>query len=340
MTARRTSKLAPADSPFSGALDPALDPTQGIEETTGASRDTRKGRGSKVEQDSATGTNVLEGLYNREPRQRYRATNAGGDLFGDRILFTDHTGHAWTFEDVRFHYSGSEGEGGNFVTIYDDEGNFVSERIFDSGLTLNEWFDLPEGESSWGNLIQRDLMFDKEYNEGRQPGVDFGSGSGSGSGRRGAAAPVYQAPDEGAVRESVRNYVVATVGTDNERIIREATKAVMRADRAAWDGQSVDPTQVMKDTVRAFDEYQAIHQQRPASVDELQWVTQPQGKLRQLGLSAEQAENLGIAQAQAGASDEALVRAGAIKFQQTTGRTLDVKKKSLQNSMRGALSVL
>ena len=136
---------------------------------------------------------------------------------------------------------------------------------------------------------------------------------GGGGGRRGGGGgPEYVAPDEASVREQVKGYVVATLGSVDQELIDKATGVLLKADKEAFDKretQQIDGWQRVKDTVRASEKYKSIHRLRPESVDELEWVVGRQQKLRQLGVDATRAEDLGAAQAQGGATDEDLVAA-------------------------------
>ena len=163
-----------------------------------------------------------------------------------------------------------------------------------------------------------------------------GGGGGGGGGRGGAAGPVYVAPNRDEVEDTLKAYVVATTGTNNPEILKQATDAYMKSDRAAWDlqvsgkgGSQPSPFMDAKNVVRASAQYKTIHSLRPESVDEMDWVTGRQAKLRQLGVSDASAERLGIKQAQAGASNEALVDAAEMQFNSDTGRLLASQRQDL-----------
>lgn len=156
-----------------------------------------------------------------------------------------------------------------------------------------------------------------------------------GGGRGGGAAATYVRPDEKAVLEQVKSYVVATTGTADQDVIDSAIAAYMKADKQSFeqrDKQQIDPWTQMQGTVRQTKQYKAIHQLRPDSVDEMDWVTGMQGKLRQLGLSAQRAEELGMAQAQAGATDQALMQAANIQSVSGTGLMLQQQREQLKRS--------
>lgn len=179
---------------------------------------------------------------------------------------------------------------------------------------------------------------------------DSGSGGGGGGGGRGggggtAAAPVYIAPNREEVAESLKSYVVATTGRNDSELLGQAVDAYMKADKSDWElrisgkaGEQSSPLMAAKEIVRASDAYRTIHQLRPDSVDEMDWVTQPQSKLRQLGISAARAEGLGIAQAQAGSTDQELMKAADVdSFQNNrilSDRNRDALKQQISNVAR------
>lgn len=168
-----------------------------------------------------------------------------------------------------------------------------------------------------------------------------------GSGRGSGAAPaVYRAPDADSVREQIKMYVVATTGTANQGLIDRALSEYMSGDKEAFDrsvadkGDQIDPFNRVKDVVRGSAEYKQIHQLRPESVDELDWVTSRQGKLYSLGLSAERAEALGVKQATVGANDEALIGAAEMQFNADTGRMLSSQRDALKRAGSAAMGLL
>ena len=241
-----------------------------------------------------------------------------------------------------------------------------------------EWIRVtPNGIRSTGadfpaNLTQREA----EEWVSRVPGVvgfptgengellditETGSGSGSGSGSGRAApqflAPNYMPPPEEQVRDQVKAYVVATTGTARKELIDQGVREYLAADRANYDAQvtaergrvlnqtvstitSTDPWSAVKTAVQGSSAYKVIHNLRPESVDEMEWVTSRQGKLRQLGLSAEQSERLGIMQSQAGSNDEAIVDAAEMQFNADTGRLLSSQRDSLKRKASAVLGLV
>ena len=179
-----------------------------------------------------------------------------------------------------------------------------------------------------------------------QPGsgrpAPSGGGRGGGGGG-GAIGPVYVAPDEGAVREQIKAYVVATTGTLNDGIIDAALKSYVSEFRRGFDlrdSEEVDPWVAVRDIVRKSDAYKSLHELRPESVDEMDWVTGRQGKLRQLGLSAQRAEEVGIELSAAGATDQDLALGGTIASSVGTGRQLETMRNKIKNAAMAAGGVV
>ncbi len=167
------------------------------------------------------------------------------------------------------------------------------------------------------------------------PGTSGGFGSGS-------FGPVYQAPDEAAVKEALQGFQVAVTGQLDEPLLDEAVATYLETHRQDFDdkGQQHDPFQAAKEVVRGSDSYKDIHKLRKESVDELSWVTSQQGRLRTLGLTSAQSESLGIKLARVGASAEAAQDAGQTAFFKSTGRVAKDQRDSLKSSARSVLGLL
>ena len=183
-----------------------------------------------------------------------------------------------------------------------------------------------------------------DYSEAvKEYGAGFTMGS-SGSSRYGSGAqgPVYVAPDRTQIEDMVKSYVVATTGTLHPDILDQATDAWLAAARANFDNpeQSIDPTTAMKEVVRGTDIYKHVHQVRPESVDEMQWVTGRQGQLRQLGLDATLAERVGIDMSEVGGSTTATQRGGEMAQVGATGRLLGSQRERLKAKVSAALRLV
>ena len=224
---------------------------------------------------------------------------------------------------------------------------------------------------TWSDLIDAGIMSrlpttDKEATNliatakrrfaGTEPGTDFddlgiGSSSGGGGGGRGggggAAGPEYLSPNREEVAEQLKSYVVATTGKNDPDLLDKAVDAYMAADKEAWQmqvdgkgGEQPSPFMAAKEIVRATDAYKTIHYLRPDSVDEMDWVTGTQGKLRQLGISAGRAEELGIAQAKGGSSDDELI-ASAETDKLTRNKVMaDSQRRRIQDAARSVAGIL
>jgi len=194
-------------------------------------------------------------------------------------------------------------------------------------------FDI-DGSEQYGPGIG---MYSDWINEGRP-----GSGGGGGRYGGGAMADVYIEPDMNEVEDLVKSYVVAVTGTLRQGILDGAIKVWLDADRKNFDNpnQDVNPNAAVKEFVRGTDIYKHVHQLRPESVDEMQWVTGRQGQLRQLGLSAELAERVGIDMSEVGAAGPATQRGGEMAQVGATGRLLSSQRERLKGKASAALALV
>lgn len=177
----------------------------------------------------------------------------------------------------------------------------------------------------------------------------FVSGGGGGGGGRGGGGtpPAYTSPNRDALAQAIKTYVVAVTGTNRPDLVEASVNAYLSADRKAWDqqvagkgGEEIDPMQAVYSLVRGSAPYKSIHKLRPESVDELDWVTSRQGKLRSVGLSDARSEALGISQATVGSNDEALVGAAEMQFNADTGRMLQTQRDALKRAGSAAMGLL
>jgi len=165
----------------------------------------------------------------------------------------------------------------------------------------------------------------------------------SGSGRSGGASAAYVPQDPARVKDQVRSYVVAVTGTNNDEVVAAGIKAWDAADRAGFDkrdSQGVDPWEAVKAAVRESEAYKTVNALRPDSVDEMDWVTSRQALLRNLGVSAQRAEEVGIETSAAGASGEAVAMAGTVAQSIGAGRQLEFMRDRIKSSARAALGVV
>ena len=163
--------------------------------------------------------------------------------------------------------------------------------------------------------------------------------SGGGGGARG---PTYQRPDEAAVRDGIKAFQVAVTGSLDDALLDQSTDTYMASHRKNFDnpGQEFNPIQAAQDVIRNSSTYKDIHSLRPESSDEMAWVTSQQGRLRMVGLSAEQSETLGISLARVGSSAEATESAGERAFFGATGRVAKEQRESLKRTASTVMGLL
>lgn len=170
-----------------------------------------------------------------------------------------------------------------------------------------------------------------------------GGGGGGGRGGGGAAGPTYVKPDERLVREAVRGDLVALVGKADPAKIDELVSTYMSEAKRAFDvreTEQVDPMETVKAKIRETAEYKAIHQLRPDSADEFDWVSSRIGALKRAGVTDAMAEELGISQATVGASVQDAVTAGNIATFSQSGKLLDELKERINVSTYSALRLI
>lgn len=168
-------------------------------------------------------------------------------------------------------------------------------------------------------------------------------GRGGGGGGAGPVEPIFIPQDANSVREQIRNYVIATTGTGNTALIDIGMAAFTQSEKQRFtqrETADIDPWQAMKESIRGTSAYKAVHSLRPDSVDEMEWVTGRQAKLRQLGISAMRAEGAGISAAISGSTDEALTGQARIVQVEGTGRLLQAHRESLKQSANAALGLV
>ena len=165
---------------------------------------------------------------------------------------------------------------------------------------------------------------------------------GGGGGGGGFAGPTFVAPDEEQVREGLALYVSTVVGEEDGGILDEAVRIFMATARKDFDneGQRIDATTAAKKYVRSTAPYKDIHELRPDNVDELKWVTSPQGQLRKLGVSGQTAEQLGIELARVAGSEQDVQKAGETAFSRQSGRIHTDQRNRLKAKASAAAQLL
>lgn len=128
-----------------------------------------------------------------------------------------------------------------------------------------------------------------------------GGGGGGGGRRSGGVAPVYTAPDERTIRETVENQMVALLGKIDDSAADRVTKSYMKAHREAWEGKSIDPNMTILEGIRGLEEYKRIHKLRPDSIRESQWISNQQQALLNAGMRTSEVQERSRDLAQIGA---------------------------------------
>jgi hypothetical protein len=208
-------------------------------------------------------------------------------------------------------------DGEEYEATYEE---WVSIGVIDPGLT---WSQIGDGFDTWVT------NFDDYLN----PAPKGGSGR--------SRAP-YQRPDERLVRSAVSGAWAELTGGGTQQQIDAAVQQFFVDDRADYDnvGQQIDAMAGVLETIRKTDDYKAIHQLRTEGTDERTWISSKVGRLLQAGVSERLAQELGVAQAQAGAGAHTVERAGEIATLTSTGRMLDGHKARLRDTLGGAIGLL
>ena len=260
-------------------------------------------------------------------------------LWVDTILWTDPQGDKWTWQEL-MDFSGS-----NTTGLDPEGGSFDADLGYFPLIPTNLKQDYV-GSSNHKALVR---ILDR-YASGSLRGTegeglvinDPSGGGGGGGGSRGPSRAAYRMPDRDAITEMVRTYVVAVLGEDNGGAVNQGVDAYFKAHRADYDqpNQDVDPQQAVKGSVRANQTYKDIHSLRPEGIDELQWVTSTQAKLRSIGYSSAGAEQLGIKLATVAASDSAVLAAGESAQFADTSRLAQGQKQTLKSKISDAMGLV
>ncbi len=208
-------------------------------------------------------------------------------------------------------------DGDIYTATYEE---WISNGVMDPGLTYNL---LRDGAAEW-----------------EQRFFDFLNPAPTGGGGR-SRAP-YVRPDERLVRGAIEGAWDGLTGQVDARGVNNAIKAFFADDRANYDneGQQIDAMETVLEMIRNTSEYKSIHTLRSESQDERTWISSKVGRLLQAGVSQPLAQELGVAQAQAGSGTDTVQQAGEAATLITTGRALDSHKRKMQQSMGAALGLL
>ncbi len=207
------------------------------------------------------------------------------------------------------------------VTYHETYADWVDTGILPEGLTWKNWFDDQAGFQALA-----DEFFDPAP---------------TGGGRGSSRAP-YVRPDERLVKGAIEGAWAQLTGEVNAAGVATATKAFFNDDKANYDnqGQQIDPMETVLEQIRATSQYKAIHTLRKEGTDERTWISSKVGKLLSAGVSDKLAQELGVAQAQAGSAAPTVQSAGEIATLESTGRLLDSHKTKIRKSMGASLGLL
>jgi len=199
--------------------------------------------------------------------------------------------------------------------------SWVAAGVMPANLT---WGEALAGQLTWGRNAHQLALKNAAL-------TDTGPG-GTGSG---AIAPTYRAPDERLIKEAVEGAMNRLVG----RILPGMTASLLRRyqadDKRNFNSptQAIDPMASVYEMIRATGDYRAIHTNRPTSTDEETWISSRVAMLINAGVSPKLAAQLGISQATAAASQDAVQAGGEVANLQSTGRMLDSHKAKLRESI-------
>ncbi len=206
-------------------------------------------------------------------------------------------------------------------TITATYGDWIAAEVLPDGLTWGDW---RTGATTW--QASADDFFDP-------PATGGGGGS-----RR---AP-YERPDERLVRSAIEGAYSQLTGEVPAAGVATAIQAYFRDDKANYDnqGQQIVPMETVLAQIRATDSYKAIHTLRQEGTDERTWISSKVGRLLSAGVSDKLAQELGVAQAQAGAAAPTVQQAAEIATLAGTGRSLDSHRAKMRESMAAGLGLL
>jgi hypothetical protein len=121
---------------------------------------------------------------------------------------------------------------------------------------------------------------------------------------RGGAGRQFVRPDPLLVEEAVKAALAAMVGQVDPVRVKQLTELFQEKARQDFSqrGQQVDPMSAVKEKIRTYSDYKALHQLRDETVDEMTWISSRQGALVNAGLPSSQAAALGRSAAQVDAT--------------------------------------
>jgi hypothetical protein len=153
--------------------------------------------------------------------------------------------------------------------------------------------------------------------------IDFDDMFGfSGGGGGGGQDRLFVASDAGLVEDWVRNLLTALVGVADDARVQMLVSIFQADERAQFDGAAVDPRQSVRERIREFADYKAIHRLRPAHIQEDQWIGRQFAPMEQEGVRLSALTDRAILQAQVGVSAARAGEAATLSELAGTGRPL------------------
>ena len=163
-----------------------------------------------------------------------------------------------------------------------------------------------------------------------------GSGGGRGGGG-GGAQRVFAQGDPRDIEEAARDFLIARVGKANPSRVAELTRKAQDIQRHNFDNpeNQLSWQAEWRQTVRAYEDYRQIHELRPESIDETEWLSTTQGALLRAGLAPNLLDDQSIALATAGVNPNNIANNVNVGQIQRTGQA-----PGFTNQFRQAASVV
>ena len=267
-------------------------------------------------------------------RDLERPGRHGGDQgspFGSIVIYTDwNTGEEYTMATIGEFIKQARAAGYQGIGT-----GILDERFFEPGSDkVDRWLKFVKDMQSFQVEISGGISdFQDPFSIDRDP---------KGPGGGGARGPVYQKPDRDAVEEFLQTFQVATTGQLEQGLLDQAVDSYLTTHRQDFDdkNQRHDPQVAAYNVIRNSTTYKDIHELRPESENEMQWVTGQQARLRMVGLNTQESQRLGIQLARVGANAEANRDAANQAFLGTTGRVAKDQRNSLKKSASAVLGLL
>jgi hypothetical protein len=159
----------------------------------------------------------------------------------------------------------------------------------------------------------------------------------------GVARAQYVPPDRRLVEDAAKAMLVALAGRSDMGRVNMLTDLYLSEDRRAFgrrDVEQIDPMEAVKEKIRSFEDYKAIHGLRPETEDEFTWVSQRRGALLRAGVTPTEAQELAIEQATVAATGEQTAQAGQVSEFQRTGQFLPGFFQNVRSSAASATRLL